>query len=105
MAEIRLAEEKDKARLKAIADAKREILKRMTDSGYNLTRIGTNKLILNMKEKKEREQKMILKQRGILKRICDSNIRFMGQGYNKLVDYLKDRNQKIREKLKFILQT
>merc|ERR1712203_195338 len=58
-----------------------------------------------MEADREAEIRRIAKQRGIMRRIVDSNVRLMSAGYNKLLEEWKASQNRLKEKLRFVIAT
>merc|ERR1711957_1163739 len=87
-----------------------QLIKRLTNSGYNMQGMGVNCIREFLKDARieeendrlEAERQMKEKSR-ILKRIMDSNVRLMSAGYNKLLEEWKANQANMKEKLRFVI--
>merc|ERR1712151_837175 len=93
------------ARLEAERQAaeKDRILRRIMNSNLRYAGIVFRQAHQFMESEREAERALIARQRGIMRRIVDSNTRLMSAGYNKLVEEWKANQNKLREKLRFVI--
>merc|ERR1712170_24236 len=89
-----------------------QLIKRLTNQGYNLQVMAANALkefLASERDREERERLEYERQQKekdrILRRIMDSNTRLMSAGYNKLVEDAKMRKQNLINKLRFVIKT
>merc|ERR1711972_1197512 len=82
-----------------------QLIKRLTNQGYNLQVMAANALQEFLASEKKKERQLIFKQRGIMNRMVDSNVRLMGAGFNKLIEEWKAKNNMLKDKLKFVIKT
>merc|ERR1711972_597808 len=82
-----------------------QLIKRLTNQGYNLQVMAANALKEFLASEREKERQLIFKQRGIMNRMVDSNVRLMGAGFNKLIEEWKAKNNMLKDKLKFVIKT
>merc|ERR1712166_985664 len=89
-----------------------QLIKRLTNTGYNLQVMGVNALREYLVSERnndelarlEAERQSKEKDR-ILRRIVDANARLMSAGYNKLIEEWKAKQHALREKLRFVIAT
>merc|ERR1739848_526801 len=79
-----------------------DLIKRLTNQGFNMQSMAVNALFEYLKSEKERQ--LMFKQRGIMRRMVDSNARLMSAGYNKLLEEWKAKQGQLKEKLKFVIK-
>merc|ERR1711879_190394 len=89
-----------------------QLIKRLTNQGYNLQVMAANALkefLASERDREERERLEYERQQKekdrILRRIVDSNVRLMSAGYNKLLEEWKARNNALKDRLKFVIKT
>merc|ERR1712048_1391880 len=89
-----------------------QLIKRLTNQGYNLQVMAANGLKEFLASERAREEAERLEYERqqkekdrILRRIMDSNVRLMGAGYNKLIEEWKARQGMLKDKLKFVIKT
>merc|ERR1712039_420982 len=89
-----------------------QLIKRLTNQGYNLQVMAANALKEFLESERDREERERLEYERqqkekdrILRRIMDSNVRIMSAGYNKLLEEWKAKNNELRDKLKFIISS
>merc|ERR1712179_851323 len=89
-----------------------QLIKRLTNQGYNLQVMAANALkefLASERDREERERLEFERQQKekdrILRRIMDSNTRLMSAGYNKLLEEWKARNNMLKDRLKFVIKT
>merc|ERR1712100_784680 len=85
------------------AAEKDRILRRIMNSNLRYAGIVFRQAHQFMESEREAERALIAKQRGIMRRIVESNTRLMSAGYNKLVEEWKANQNKLREKLRFVI--
>merc|ERR1712203_1261630 len=96
-----------------------QLIKRLTNQGYNLQVMAANGLqeflaserareeaerLEFERQQREKERVLMLKQRGIMRRIVDKNARMVSAGYNKLIEEWKVKQNSLKDKLKFIIK-
>merc|ERR1712048_754635 len=84
---------------------KDRILRRIMDSNVRMMGIGYRQAYQWMEADREAERILMFKQRGIMNRIVDSNARLMSAGYNKLIEEWKASQNRLKEKLRFVIAT
>merc|ERR1712147_138898 len=89
-----------------------QLIKRLTNQGYNLQVMAVNAVreyLTSERDREEREREEFERQQRekdrILRRIVDGNVRLMGAGWNKLLESWKANNAMLRDKLKFVIKT
>jgi len=100
----RVREEKERLEIEHQIKEKDKILKRIMNSNMRLMGIGFRQSIQFMKHDRERERAHILKQTGIMRRIIDKNTRMASAAYNKLIEKYKIRQDRLKEKLKYVIK-
>merc|ERR1711957_575002 len=88
-----------------------QLIKRLTNQGYNLQVMAINCIREFMTSERdneeaarlEHERQMKEKER-ILRRIMNGNLRMMSAGWNKLLEEWKARNGALKDKLKFVIK-
>merc|ERR1711933_356183 len=95
------------------------LLRRLTNTGFNLQCQAANSLkeflaserareeaerLEFERQQREKDRILMLKQRGIMRRIVDKNARMVSAGYNKLIEEWKVRQNTLKEKLKFVIK-
>merc|ERR1712048_1541682 len=93
-----------------------QLIKRLTNQGYNMQVMAVNAVreyLTSERDREEREREEYERQqkekdrilRRIMRRIVDSNVRLMGAGWNKLLEEWKARNGMLKDKLKFVIKS
>merc|ERR1712066_331050 len=88
-----------------------QLIKRLTNQGYNLQVMAVNAVreyLTSERDREEREREEYERQQrekdSIIRRIVDGNVRLMSAGWNKLLESWKARNNMLRDKLKFVIK-
>merc|ERR1712170_311000 len=88
-----------------------QLIKRLTNQGYNLQVMAANGLkgfLASERAREEAERLEFERQQRekdrILRRIVDSNARMVSAGYNKLIEEWKVRQNTLKDKLKFVIK-
>merc|ERR1712130_217545 len=88
-----------------------QLIKRLTNQGYNLQVMAANGLKEFLASERAREEAERLEYERqqkekdrILRRVMDSNVRLMSAGYNKLLEEWKAKNNSLKEKLRFVIK-
>merc|ERR1712139_34870 len=88
-----------------------QLIKRLTNQGYNLQVMAANGLkefLASERAREEAERLEFERQQKekdrILRRIIDKNARMVSAGYNKLIEEWKVRQNTLKDKLKFVIK-
>merc|ERR1712166_323394 len=88
-----------------------QLIKRLTNQGYNLQVMGVNcvrEFLTSARADEERAREEFERQQKekdrILRRIMNGNVRLMAAGWNKLLEAHKARNGMLKEKLRFVIK-
>merc|ERR1711912_113742 len=86
-----------------------QLIKRLTNQGYNLQVMAVREFLASERDREEREREEYERQQRekdrILRRIMNGNVRLMSAGWNKLLEEWKARNGMLKDKLKFVIKT
>merc|ERR1711912_152179 len=84
-----------------------QLIKRLTNQGYNLQVMAVREFLASERDREEREREEYERQQRekdrILRRIMNGNVRLMSAGWNKLLEEWKARNGMLKDKLKFVI--
>merc|ERR1711985_81196 len=89
-----------------------QLIKRLTNQGYNLQVMAANALkefLVSERHREEQERLEYERQQKekdrILRRIMNQNVRFMGMGFRQAFQWMEfDRNGMLKDKLKFVIK-